>query len=148
MSVAGRRIRLSQALLVVATAMALAGCGAGGGSSAAPPTVICSVVLSATATAPVVYDITSSGFDASRTVGAPTVGGVVIVRVASGCDVGSEVTITPSDAFKVTRIVRAADHLPVAVVLKPLRSVPAVLVARQHGQEVGRLSLDLPRSDI
>lgn len=126
---------------------ASAGCVRAGGGT--PPTVICGVVLSTSRAGPLVYDVTSSRFVHGPPVNAPTVGGVVMVQVARGCEVGSEVTITPADAFKVIHVVRAAENdLPVALVLGPVRSVPALLVARQNGIEVGWLRLDISKGDL
>ncbi len=140
------KLSMAAAVLVVAIT-ALAGCG-GGVGSAAPPTIICGVVLSTSPAGAVVYDIASSDFNPSQPVNAPTVGGVVMVQVASGCATGSQVTIAPADAFKVVRVVKAADHLPVALVLRPRRSVSAVLIARQNGHEVGWLKLDISKNNL
>ena len=135
------------------TALAFAGCSTpkshrSGLSMAAPPTIICGVVVTASPAGAVVYDISRSDFSHSQPVDAPTIGGVIIVQVARGCDAGSQVTITPPNAFVTTRVVNAADHLPVVLVLKPVRSVLALLVARQGSREVGRLKIDIPNSNL
>jgi len=111
-------------------------------------TVVCGVTLSRQIGEPVIYDITAKGFRRSIVVNAPTVGGDVLVQVAEGCAHGSRVTITPADAFRTVRTVWAADHLPVALVLEPVRSVLTTLVAYQQGRVAGLLRMDIPKDDL
>jgi hypothetical protein len=94
------------------------------------------------------YDITAKGFNRRVIVTAPTFGGGVFVQVAASCAHGSKVTVTPAGVFRVIRTVWAADHLPVVLVLEPLRPVPATLVAHQQGRVVGVLRLDFPKAEI
>ncbi|MHB8246563.1 MAG: hypothetical protein ACYDGN_14685 [Acidimicrobiales bacterium] len=138
------------AVVVLSLACLLTACSSSAVSvsSAAPPLVVCGVTLSDSPEGAVMYEITNKDFDHKRPVNEPTVGGVVYVRVASDCEHGSNFTVIPPDAFKTVVAVRAADHLPVVVVLTPLRSVATVLVARQHGRVVGRLRLRISESNF
>lgn len=112
-------------------------------TSAAPPLVVCGVTLSDSPAGALIYEITNKDFNGKIAVNGATVGGVVYVRVADGCVHGSEVTLTPPDGFETVRQVLATDHLPVAVVLRPVLPIPTLLVARQHGRVVGSLKLDM-----
>jgi len=61
---------------------------------------------------------------------------------------GSTVNTMPSDALQRIRTARAKDGLPVVIVLKPLRSVATLLVARKGGHVVGELRLDIAKSEL
>ncbi len=117
--------------------------------STGPPPIMSTVVCGVTVTQQIgqvhIFDITAKSFDRHLVVTGPT---DVFVRVARSCEHGSHVTITPADAFRVLRKVRASDGLPVALVLQPLRAVPATLVAYQQGRVVGVLKLDIPKDEI
>jgi hypothetical protein len=95
-----------------------------------------------------VYQITEPGFNHQQPVTAPTIGGVVMVRVAAGCSRGSTVTLVPGGAFRTVRRVRAKDGELVAVVLKPLRSEQVFLTARRNGKTVGWLKLRIAKRNI
>ncbi|MHB1987236.1 MAG: hypothetical protein ACYCSF_04505 [Acidimicrobiales bacterium] len=126
----------------------LAACSDNPVSTAAPRLVVCGVTLSDSAAGVVMYEITNKSFHHKHPVNAPSIGGMVYVRVAPGCDRGSDVTITPADAFRANVAVRALDHRPVVVVLTPLRPVSTLVVARQHGHMLGWLSLHIPKSNF
>lgn len=116
--------------------------------SGAAPTVVCGTVLHRGAAGAVIYEVTRADFNRRGVVTAPTVGGNVLVRVAADCRHGSHVVITPTDAFTTIRTVQAGDGLPVAVVLKPVRSVRATLVARQGARLVGTLKLHIAKANL
>jgi hypothetical protein len=134
------------------TGILLTGCASSGSRPvslhAAGPLVVCGVTVSSSPAGAFVYDITSKGFKSSQVVTYVSTHGDVYVRVAEGCDQGSTVAITPSDAFAIVRAVSAKDGRPVLVILKPLRGVPAELVARRHEAVVGTLKLDILSSEI
>ena len=120
----------------VVAALTLAACTSDGFSHGASPTIVCGVTLNKGELGAVFYDIAAKGFNRRSVVSAPTVGGRVFVQVSDVCNQGSQVSITPVDAFRVIRTVWATDHLPVALVLQPLRAVPATL----HSYQGGRVS--------
>lgn len=109
-------------------------------------TVMCGVTFKARGE-PVV-DLFEPGLSTDWIQRSPTLGRDVVVQVAEGCTRGSHVAITPANAFKTVRTVSATDHLPVVVVLEPLRAVPATLIAYQKGRKVGALKLDIPTADV
>lgn len=150
MSVRTHRASLrALALLAPSLAIVVASCGSAARvSSAAPPTVVCGTLLSSSPAGAVVYDIAAPGFNDRQPVTAPTTGGVVIVRVAPGCSAGSTVRLSPADAFRIVRRVRARDGRLVVVVLKPVRSAPAVLTAERDGRTVGTLRLDIAKANL
>ena len=84
-------------------------------SMAAPPTVVCGTVLSNSVAAPVVFDATRR----LPIIKGTTVGGVLMFRVARGCDDGTHVSWDPRSAAHLVKVAYARDGLPVAVVLKP-----------------------------
>ena len=144
-----RCLRALAALLAASLGVLVASCGSQTRvSNAAPPTVICGALLSSSAAGALVYDITTPGFRHGRPVTAPTIGGVVIVRVAPGCLVGSTVRLRPTGAFRIVRRVRAKDGGVVVVELKPLKAVPVVLTAERDGRVVGTLRLDISKADL
>ena len=109
-------------------------------SSAAPPTVVCGTTLSNSAAGAVVDNATRPW----PTVSFPTVGNVLYIRVARGCAHGSHVSWTPSSAAHLVRAARAADGLPVVVVLKP-RTPHSVfrVIATRDGRTVASIQVHL-----
>ena len=102
-------------------------------TSGAPPTVVCGTVLSDSVAGAVVYDATRP----LRIVRDLTVGGVLIFRVARGCDAGTHVTWTPASAAHLVKAVSARDGQTAAVVLKPARPHAAFrLIATRDGRVV------------
>lgn len=111
-------------------------------SSAAPPLVVCGTVVSTSAAGPVVYDMTQKQYP---TVTELTVGGYVYVQVSDSCVEGADVTIAPSSAFTVVRVVKASDGRDELVVLAPGSHATAVLTASKAGHVVGTLKLDIAK---
>lgn len=109
-------------------------------SSAGPPLVVCGVVVSDSAAAPVVYDIAQRQYP---TVTELTVGGYVYVEVSDTCKSGADVTIAPTSAFTVIRAVKASDGRDELVVLAPGSHPSAVLTASRAGTVVETLKLDI-----
>ena len=102
-------------------------------TTGAPPTVICGTVLNDSAAGAVVYDATRQ----LSTVKHTTVGGLLIFRVARGCDEGTRVCWTPSSAAHLLKAANAKDGQTAAVVLEPTRPRAAFrLVATQNGRVV------------
>jgi len=106
-------------------------------SNAAPPTVVCGTTLADGVAGPVVFDI--AGHPSIPTVTEETVGDVLIVRVSDDCEHGSEVAIVPDSAGRIVKSAPAADGLPEAVVLRPVRSRQGRLEATRDGHPVGVL---------
>ncbi len=71
-----------------------------------------------------------------------------MVRVAAECSLGSTVTVVPAGAFRTVERVRSPRGGLVAVVLKPLKSEPALLTARRNGKIVGWLKLQIAKGNI
>ncbi len=70
----------------------------------------------------------------SPTVGASSSGlGPVYLRVATGCDHGASVSISPEDAATVVREADARDGLPAAVVLQVLSTAEIHVTATRDG---------------
>jgi len=108
---------LAAVVTMTAVGAGVTGCASRGlrVTTAAPPTVVCGTVLSDSAAGPVV-------FDARRrlpTIKYLTVGGVLMFRVARGCDEGARVTWVPSSAAHLVKAAYAKDGHTAAVVLKP-----------------------------
>lgn len=141
-----RRARLRRGVLVLAGVVAsifstgVAGCGTNA-SSGAPPTVVCGTVLSGdTAAGPTVF----SAWEHLPTIKGTTVGGVLIFRVARGCDTGAHVTWVPSSAAHLVKAVYARDGQMVAVVLRPSGPHAAFrLIATRNGKTVASATVKL-----
>lgn len=81
---------------------------------------------------------------AGPTIKGTTVGGVLLFRVARGCDTGSHVTWDPSSAAHLVRAVYARDGRPVAVVLRPSGPHAAFRpIATRNGKTVGTATVKL-----
>ena len=106
-------------------------------STAAPPTLVCGTTLAGSVAGSVVFDI--ARYPSIPTVTAETVGDVLIVRVSDDCEHGSEVAIVPDSAGRIVKSAPAADGLPEAVVLRPVRSRQGRLEATRDGHPVGVL---------
>ena len=134
---------LCAVVVVAAVCAGMAGCGGTGTptvTSAAPPTVICGTVLSNSAAGPVVYNATRH----LPTIKYQTVAGVLMFRVARGCDTGARVTWVPSSAAVLEQAAYARDGQMVAVVLLPSRPHAAFrLIATQNGQTVASATVNL-----
>jgi hypothetical protein len=102
---------------ISAVATAVIGCAPNAplASSGHGPTVICGTVMARSAAGPYVYDATRR----LRTITDTTVGGVLMFRVARGCDHGSNVTWVPAASARLVKAAKARDGRTVAVVLKP-----------------------------
>jgi hypothetical protein len=102
---------------VVTMSAGVTGCAPGKPqvTTAALPTVVCGTVLSTSAAGPVVYDATRP----LPTINHPTVGGVLMFRVARGCEEGTHVAWVPSSAAHLVKAAYAKDGQTAAVVLKP-----------------------------
>ena len=142
-----RQISMSRLrpVAVTAPAVLIAACVSGCSSpvatySGAPPTVVCGTTLSRSAAGAVVYDATRP----SRTISFPTVGNVLYIRVARGCAHGAQVRWTPPSAAHLVRAARAADGLPVVVVLGP-RTPHSVfrVIATRDGRTVASIQVHL-----
>jgi hypothetical protein len=105
---------LAAAVATSAVTAGVAGCKPGV-STAAASTVVCGTVLSNSVAAPVVFDATRR----LPIIKGTTVGGVLMFRVARGCDNGTHVSWDPRSAAHLVKAAYARDGLPVAVVLKP-----------------------------
>jgi hypothetical protein len=130
---------------VAAAAVLVAAGGSGcakavGTSSGAPPTVVCGTTLSRSAAGAVVSDATRP----MPTISFPTVGNVLYIRVARGCAHGAHVQWTPSSAAHLVKAARAADGLPVVVVLGP-RTPHSVfrVTATRDGRTVASIKVHL-----
>lgn len=109
-------------------------------TTAAPPTVVCGTVLNDSDAGAVAYDATRQ----LPTVKHPTVGGLLIFRVARGCDTGTHVTWTPSSAAHLVKAANARDGQTAAVVLKPARPRAAFrLIATRNGRVVASATVKL-----
>jgi len=100
-------------------------------------TVVCGTVLSTSAAAPVVFDATRR----LPIIKGTTVGGVLMFRVARGCDNGTHVSWVPRSAAHLVKAAYAKNGLPVAVVLKPSR--PAMefrLIGTRNGKVVASVT--------
>jgi hypothetical protein len=144
----GRRWKLTTpALAVVATSVVTvgaAGCGPPQVTTAAPPTVVCSTVLSSGPAGAVVFDATRH----LPTINGTTVGGLLIFRVARGCEKGANARWLPSSAAHLVRTAYAADGRAAAVVLKPSGPLASFrLIAKQDGKVVAAATVKLAQSD-
>lgn len=126
-------------------ALTIAACGSAcsppvTGYSGAPPTVVCGTTLDRSAAGAVIDNATRPW----PTVSFPTVGGVLYIRVARGCAHGAHVHWTPPGAARLVRAARAADGLPVVVILKP-RTPHSVfrVTATRDGQTVASIKVHL-----
>lgn len=124
-----RRSRpLTGRLLTGLTGLAVAACcvscasSKGGGGSV----TICGKTIARSVPEPVVEDATAHDV----TVSAVTVGGVIIVRTASGCHTGADIAIEPDGAAGVVTSVQGSDKRDIAVVLQPHRDAFTVRVRR------------------
>lgn len=110
-----RRVRHS----ATASLVALLTCGScaahPAGSTAAPPVVVCGTTLSRSAAGPVIPQA-SVGTVTIRTA---SVGGLIFLRLNSGCERGANYTIEPESAASLTATATAHDHKAAAVVLAP-----------------------------
>ena len=65
------------------------------------------------------------------------------MQVSNNCQHGSDVAITPPDAFTIVKSAQAADGKYAAVVLRPIKLVPSHVAASQGGKVIGTLDIDL-----
>lgn len=114
--------------------------GCSGTSSGAPPTVVCGKTLDSTAAGATIYDIAGGSLPPVRS---PTVRGLVFLKVSHSCQTGSDLALTPPDTLQIVDVARASDGKYAAVALKPIRLVSTKVVARQNGQMVGEIEIDL-----
>jgi hypothetical protein len=118
------------------------GCGPGTPqvTTAAPPTVVCGTVLSRSAAGAVVSDATRR----RPTVTGTTAGGLLIFRVARGCDTGAQVRWIPSSAARLVKAAYARDGRMVAVVLQPSGPRTAFrLIGTRNGRVVASATVKL-----
>jgi hypothetical protein len=111
-----------------------------GTTTEAPPTQVCGTVLSSGDAGAVVFDATRH----LPTITAYTVGGVLMFRVARGCDQGAQVHWVPSPAAYLVKTVKAKEGGLVAVVLRP--NVPNAafrLTAIENGKVVASARVHL-----
>jgi hypothetical protein len=109
-------------------------------TTAAPPTVVCGTVLNNSAAGAIVFDATRR----LPTIIGTTVGGLLLFRVARGCDKGAHVTWTPSSAAHLVKAAYARNGQPAAVVLKPSGPRAAFrLIATQSNKIVAAATVKL-----
>lgn len=139
-----RRTEGLRVLTVVVTLCVLAVIGAacGDAASSGSPTVICGVTVSPGAEMPQVWDM----WHQYRTV--TEAGGTLYVRLTKSCSDGATLTIQPRTAFRVKRVVKGTRGGWVAVLLKPLRSEPALLIATRHKERIGSLHTHIKPSSL
>ena len=126
-----------------AGAAGISGCALTGthATTAAPPTVVCGTVLmGASPAGPVVLNATRR----LPTINGTTVGGLLMFRVARGCDKGSHVTWVPSSAAHLVKAAYARDGQTAAVVLRPSGPHAAFrLIATRNGSVVASATVKL-----
>lgn len=106
----------------------------------AGPTAVCGTVLADSAAAPVVYDATYH----LPTINSLTLGGVLMFRVARGCNQGTHVSWVPPSAAHLVKAAYAADGQTAAVVLKPSRPHVAFrLISARNGRLVASATVKL-----
>ena len=136
-----RRVRLGAGTGAASLAVLMSACGQSpGATSAAPLTMVCGTVLSDSADGWVIDDATRH----LPTITAYTGNGVLIFRVARGCDQGARVTWTPSSAAHVIRTVHAKDGGVTAVMMRP--NVPNAafrLTPTENGKVVASATVHL-----
>lgn len=112
-----RRRRLSGLVLAAALAVsALPGCtGRTDVSNGAPPTVVCGTTLNATPAGAGLVDATRH----HTGITAPSVRGLLFIKVSDDCAHGARVTWTPVQAATLVKEAAAHDGLAAAVVLRP-----------------------------
>jgi hypothetical protein len=134
-------MRLAAVAGAASLALLTSACGQPPGpTSAAPPTKVCGTVLSDSPAGWVVADATRH----LPTITAYTGNGVLIFRVARGCDQGARVSWTPVSAAHVIKTVHAKDGGVTAVVMRP--NVPNAafrLTATENGKVVASATVHL-----
>ena len=128
-------------LLAALTVTTIGGCGRTQElhSSAAPPTVICGTTLNDTPAGAVVIDATHQ----HGPITAPSVRGLLFIKVSTDCTHGVQVSWDPAAATLVEDA-RARDGLDAAVVLQPATpSAAFTLTAERNGSIVAYVSVQL-----
>lgn len=109
-------------------------------SSAAPPTVVCGTTLNDTPAGAVVTDATRQ----HATITAPSVRGLLFIRVSTDCTHGARVTWNPAAAAALVEDARTTDGLDAAVVLQPATpSAALTLTAERNGSIVAYVAVQL-----
>jgi hypothetical protein len=109
-------------------------------TTAAPPTKVCGTVLSNSAVGAVMSDATRR----LPAINGTTVGGLLIFRVARGCDQGVHVRWIPSSAARLVKAACVKDGRMAAVVLKPAAPRAAFwLIGTQNGRMVASVTVEL-----
>jgi hypothetical protein len=75
-------------------------------------------------------------------------GSALIVRLTKSCSEGVGLVIVPRSAFQVRRVIKGTHGGWVAVVLRPLKSEPARLVAKARGLTIGSLRTYIQRPSL
>lgn len=125
---------------VAGLAALLSACSRPSVTTAAPPTVVCGTVLSDSAAGWVLADATRH----LPTITMWTGYGVLMFRVARGCDKGAHVSWAPASAAHLVKAAYAKDGGMAAVILKP--NVPNAafhLTATQNGKVVASATVRL-----
>ncbi len=131
--------------VVLSCLLTMGACSSPQRSTAAPPTVVCGTTLSTSPAGATIDDATIDPPVITRTtVGSGYAGlGPVFLRVATGCDHGVTLSITPAGTATITREADARDGLPAAVVLDVLSNAEIHVTGVRDGVEVSSAEIHI-----